>query len=187
MSVAPTEQPNGSFPKPAYERFADWLAAWSLRLCHLLLLTLLILTLTGVFFRYLLVSPLAWSEELARYLLIWLSLLGAGVVTRRREEVRLTAVVRHFPPEARLLTELTLRALVVVFLSVIFYYSLRMLVSVSSQARATTLPVTMTWAHGSLAVGFLLIALQSLVLVAQDIHHLKSAAGRNQRQQQKGG
>ncbi len=37
-----------------------------------------------VFFRYVLNQSLFWSEELARYLLVWLTFLGASVAYRRK-------------------------------------------------------------------------------------------------------
>ena len=36
-----------------------------------------------VFFRYVLNHSLFWSEELARYILVWLTFLGASVAYRR--------------------------------------------------------------------------------------------------------
>ena len=37
-----------------------------------------------VFFRYFLGSPLTWSDELGRYLLVWCSFLGWIIAARRR-------------------------------------------------------------------------------------------------------
>ncbi len=42
-----------------------------------------ILVATQVFFRYVLNSSLFWSEELARYMLVWLSFFGATVAYYR--------------------------------------------------------------------------------------------------------
>lgn len=38
------------------------------------------LTIAQVFFRFALNSPLVWSEELARLLLVWVTFIGAAVV-----------------------------------------------------------------------------------------------------------
>lgn len=39
----------------------------------------------------------AWTEELARYLLIWIVFLGAGIGCRRRQLISLEFVVRRLP------------------------------------------------------------------------------------------
>ena len=42
-----------------------------------------------VFFRYVLNQSLFWSEELARYILVWLTFLGASVAYRRNAHPRI--------------------------------------------------------------------------------------------------
>jgi hypothetical protein len=44
--------------------------------------TMTVVVAVQVFFRYVLNQSLFWSEELARYLLVWLSFLGASVAYR---------------------------------------------------------------------------------------------------------
>lgn len=50
-----------------------------------------------VFFRYVLNHSLFWSEELARFLLIWLTFLGASVAYYRRVHPGIDTVTRLFP------------------------------------------------------------------------------------------
>ncbi len=42
--------------------------------------TIVVLTIAQVFFRFVLDSPLVWSEELSRLLLVWVTFLGAAIV-----------------------------------------------------------------------------------------------------------
>src|SRR5579859_6934195 len=51
--------------------------------------------------RYLFSQPLAWSDELAAVLFVWLSMLGAVVALRRGEHMRLTTFVRNMSPAWR--------------------------------------------------------------------------------------
>ena len=55
----------------------------------------------GVVSRYVFHSPVTWSDELASTLFLWLALLGAVVASRRREHMRMTAVVNMLEPEKR--------------------------------------------------------------------------------------
>jgi TRAP-type C4-dicarboxylate transport system permease small subunit len=55
----------------------------------------------GVFSRFVLHTPLAWSEELSRYLFVWLSFLGASVAFRRGLHLGMEALVNRLPKELR--------------------------------------------------------------------------------------
>ena len=51
-----------------------------------------------VFFRYVLNHSLFWSEELARYILVWLTFLGASVAYRRGVHPRIDLFVSRVSP-----------------------------------------------------------------------------------------
>ena len=50
-----------------------------------------------VIFRYILKSPLAWSEELARYLFVWVSFIGSVVAARRNQHIGVEMLVNKLP------------------------------------------------------------------------------------------
>jgi TRAP-type transport system small permease protein len=52
-----------------------------------------ILICVQVFYRYILEAPLTWSEEILRFLFVWLSFLGATIVFRRGGHFRLDFLV----------------------------------------------------------------------------------------------
>lgn len=52
--------------------------------------------LLGVLFRYVLKDSLSWSEELARYLMIWCACLGAAVAYREGSHFAITLIVDKF-------------------------------------------------------------------------------------------
>src|ERR1035437_6326591 len=66
----------------------------------LIVIEVLILV-AGVVARYLLRSPLVWSDELASILFLWLAMLGAVVAFRRSEHMRMTTFVTMAPPIVR--------------------------------------------------------------------------------------
>ena len=55
----------------------------------------------GIFARFVLNSPLIWSDELASLLFLWLAMLGAAVAFRRGEHMRMTAFVNMSSPTMR--------------------------------------------------------------------------------------
>jgi TRAP-type C4-dicarboxylate transport system permease small subunit len=63
----------------------------------LLSVIMTVTVLGGVFFRYVLRSPLGWSEELSRYLMIWMALLSVGLCIWRHEHVGVTMFIKKLP------------------------------------------------------------------------------------------
>ena len=80
----------------------------ALRACLILLVVTLVASVAWqVFSRYLLADPSSWTEELARFLLIWIGMLGAGYAFRQHAHLGLellpqklkgipARVLRHF-------------------------------------------------------------------------------------------
>src|SRR3954471_17134246 len=64
----------------------------------LLVVAEIVILFAGVVSRYVLRSPLIWSDELASILFLWLAMLGSAVAFRRAEHMRMTALVSTVRP-----------------------------------------------------------------------------------------
>jgi tripartite ATP-independent transporter DctM subunit len=64
----------------------------------ILVLAEVVILFSGVVSRYLLDSPLFWTDELANFLFLWLSMLGVVVALRRDGHMRLTTLANWMPP-----------------------------------------------------------------------------------------
>ncbi len=60
-------------------------------------LSMALIVALQVFSRYVLNHSLFWSEELARFLLVWLTFLGASVAYRRRAHASIDVLFRRLP------------------------------------------------------------------------------------------
>jgi TRAP-type C4-dicarboxylate transport system permease small subunit len=69
-----------------------------------MLVAICVIVFVNVFFRYFLHIGLGWSEELARYLQVWMTFLGATVAVKRWAHFQLTIVDQFIPGTARRLT-----------------------------------------------------------------------------------
>lgn len=99
----------------------DWAARRGALLC---LGTMFMVVMFQVFSRYLFNSPPPWTEELARYMMIWLGLLGATMSFKSRMDAVLVDSV--FPPRPHWLgtiADLLHSFAVLMFLGPIIYYS----------------------------------------------------------------
>ena len=68
-----------------------------------------------VFTRFLLKNPSSFTEELARYLLIWIGLLGASYVAGRKMHLAIDIVVNRLTGRARILAEYLIEVSILVF------------------------------------------------------------------------
>src|SRR3954464_15867496 len=97
----------------------------SCRLIETLLVILLALMVVLVFgnvvLRYALNSGITVSEELSRWLFVWLTFLGAIVAVREHAHLGVDALVRRLPPAGR-------RACLVVSLALMLYATWLLLV-----------------------------------------------------------
>jgi tripartite ATP-independent transporter DctM subunit len=57
-----------------------------------------IILFAGVVSRYVFNSPIIWTDELANFLFLWLSMIGTVVALRRNEHMRLTTLVNWVRP-----------------------------------------------------------------------------------------
>jgi TRAP-type C4-dicarboxylate transport system permease small subunit len=83
-------------------RLVDGLNRGLTWLIGLLLAVMAVSVFTQVMVRFVLTAAginlsAAWTEELARYVLIWVVFLGAGIGCRRRQLISLEFVVRRLP------------------------------------------------------------------------------------------
>ena len=66
------------------------------------LATMVVLVFTNVVLRYLFNSGIATSEELSRWLLVWLTFLGAIVALRQHAHLGVDTLVHALPPRGKL-------------------------------------------------------------------------------------
>jgi TRAP-type C4-dicarboxylate transport system permease small subunit len=82
-----------------------WIAANGLEIAlAAMLVAICVIVFAGVFFRYFLHIGLGWTEELARYLQVWLTFVGATIAVKRWAHFQLTLVNQWISDGARRLT-----------------------------------------------------------------------------------
>ncbi len=100
--------------------------------------------LIGTFWRYVLNDPILWTEEAARYLMIWMALIAASISMARREHVSMNLLVHRFPKSIRRVVETMTSMAVGYFLYVLTREGILMVVSARSQI-SPALGISMFW------------------------------------------
>jgi TRAP-type C4-dicarboxylate transport system permease small subunit len=142
-------------------RFIGVIEWWSM----LLLVLMVVLVFLGVFFRYVLGASLAWYDEFASYLLVWLTFCGAVAASYRGRHIGFDLVVNRFMPRTRRVAGVVAELLVLGFHVVLFYYGW-ILTQKMGDETAVSLPwVRMGWVYSVLPIAgglMLLISLERL-------------------------
>ena len=99
----------------AYRKLNDKLVAGLQVLVVVVFSILVIDVIWGVASRYILGNQAAWSEELARLLMVWLALLGAALACREDRHLGLDVIVRTWPEEVQRLGRLFVYLAIIAF------------------------------------------------------------------------
>lgn len=94
------------------------------RACVLLLVLLVLDVWLGVLVRYVIPLPLTFTEELARYLMIWMALLAVSSGIVYREHIGVEFIFQRCPPEARRWLAVAFDVIGFVFFAALFWYGL---------------------------------------------------------------
>jgi TRAP-type C4-dicarboxylate transport system permease small subunit len=124
-----------------------------------LLAALLICVLLGVVTRGL-GSPLIWTDEAARMLMVWLASTGWILASRRRAHVRVRFFQDMLPPRAWRGAETTIQLLTVVLGLVVSWFAV-VLVWKNLDLEATSLPISMAWLYVPMIPAGFVIAVQA--------------------------
>lgn len=106
-----------------FRRAIDGINQLTAVICVSLLTALIVISALQVFFRYILEEPMIWSEEAARYLLIWLSFAAGGLVMSSDGHPRVEVLSSILSKRVQALIDLAVQALIFFFLVVFVYVS----------------------------------------------------------------
>ncbi|MGI6284735.1 TRAP transporter small permease [Neomoorella humiferrea] len=87
-------------------RIVEILDSIELKISMLLTLMVFAVVILAVMFRYIVRSPLSWSDMIARYMLIWIVGLGVLPAYRRRSHIGVDMVIRLLPARAKRVVEI---------------------------------------------------------------------------------
>ena len=121
-----------------------------------------------VFSRYVLNHSLFWSEELARFLLVWLTFLGAGVAYRRRAHASVDLLYQHLPAAGRRLASLATHVCTLFFAGIMVVYGYKFAYFVRLQiSPALFLPKWIP--HSIVCIAGVIIAVHALAFFFRDL------------------
>jgi TRAP-type C4-dicarboxylate transport system permease small subunit len=123
--------------------------------------------------RYVMKNPLPWTEELARYLMIWMVFIGASCIIKKWDNIHVDFFMSMFKKKTRAILLLIQKFLILVLLVFFFHLCFTVFSKVGIYQMTPSLRISMFWPQSGLTAGFLLMALQNIGVILDDIFKKK--------------
>lgn len=115
------------------------------------LAVMFVVVMLGVFSRYGMASAIRWSEELARYLMIYMVFLGSTLSFRAKKHPALNFLIDKLPPRLRLFWDFAIDFLIVAVLLLLIYGGIEKFEG--PIGRSPALRVRYTWVYLAIPLG----------------------------------
>ena len=160
-AIAGKEIPGMTFQEKAasWEKRLEQVENWVM---ILLIVLLVIVTFLQVFSRYALRNPFFWTEELARFLFIYVCMLGIAMGIAVKGHYGFDVLFRSLPRRVKVPMGLILYFIMGFFILVLTIKGFEELSSTTNQV-SVSLPVTMVWSYVALPAGGILMLIHHLL------------------------
>ena len=122
---------------------------------------MLVVVSAQVWYRFVLNNPLAWSEELARYLFVWVSFLGSAAGIRMNVHLGIDLIDKLLSTRGRKIMTIIVNLAIQIFLAVVIFWGIKILKVVQFQ-KSASMGIPMTYPYLAVPVGSALMLLNSI-------------------------
>ncbi len=109
-------------------------------------------------------APLIWTDELSRFLMVWIAVFGWILASRKRIHVRIRFFQDLLPGRLHGTVEMAFQVALIAFGALVAWYGVG-LVAKNVDLEATTLPLSMAWMYAPIVLAGVVTALQAAVEV----------------------
>jgi TRAP-type transport system small permease protein len=113
--------------------------------------------------RYVMNDSAAWTEEIARYLLIGVVFVGAAIGVRRNNHIQVDFLFRYLPPRASRVVATAVDAVRIVFFATTCVLSVQMMLRMGNYSM-TIIDAPMNIVYGVCLAGFAAMLVRSVLL-----------------------
>lgn len=150
------------------DRLVDTLIAAVRLVCILLATAIFIIVVVAVIARYGFGQAVSWTEEVPRYLLIWVSFLGAAACVLRREHVGFDVLLNALAPPVRRVVSAAISLMIFGFGFVMLRYGIDFVRDFGSDLMET-IPYTNYWYYPAMPVAGALMMVFALKVLVDDL------------------
>jgi len=124
---------------------------------------------TGLFTQY-----LTWTEEAARYLMIWMAFLAVGIAAKDNSHFRMAAFVDNLPPGARKIVNFIASLISILFMCALVYYGFAMILRQMETGQLSPILKIYMWIpYLAIPIGILDMAVRTAVRTVRELRMKK--------------
>ena len=142
-------------------------------IASLVLAFITLLTVAGVFCRYVLNRPIAWQEEVSMVAMVWLVFMGCSVVAKRSAHIPIDTLTRLLPEKYRHLWLCCVNGLIVLVLGLMFWHATKL--TLQTQKLTTILKIPYQFVYGVAPLSTLLMIGHILTETVRSVRRQRSA------------
>lgn len=150
-----------------FRKLSDTINKVCLTICVALLGAMVVVTFVQIICRVFF-TALSWSEELARYFLIWASLLGAGCVYKSGSNIAVLFVQGLLPEKLKNFARILVHILCGIFFVLVIYHGFRYMGMMGTQ-KSAALHVPMKYMYLAIPLGCGIMGIHALDAILGEI------------------
>lgn len=120
-------------------------------------------------------DPLTWTDELSRFLMVWLAVFGWVLASRQRIHVRIRYFQNLLPPPAHKAVEIVIQIALTMLGALITYFSVGLVIK-NHDLEATSLPLSMAWMYAPMVLAGAVTTVQGIVELAGAMQRVRASA-----------
>lgn len=124
-----------------------------------------------VIMRYVFSNSLVWSEELGKFLFVWITWLGISLGERKGEHIKITMLLDRLPFKVAQFVNLLSEIVVIAICAVTFYYGVDLVMSQMTTHYAG-IKISVSWGYLAVVVGCGLMIIRSVWGFGKSVKYL---------------
>ncbi len=146
----------------AFQKCMDFVDKIVQVICVVLMFAMLACVVLQVISRYFLPFSLSWTEELARFIMLWLIFLGASHIAKASSYIKVDFLVKKLPAKVQFVCNVIVKVMILGTAAHYAWNCFSVFSTVMTQEVSPSMQIPMVIPRFSLVVGFVLIFLQAL-------------------------
>lgn len=117
-------------------------------------------------------NSLYWSEELGKFLFVWISWLGISLGEREGEHIKISMLTNRFPHKTAHVFNIISSLIVLAICLITFYYSSSLVLS-QWTTRYAGIHISISWGYLAVAVGTALMSIRGTIAILKSVQEIK--------------
>ena len=155
-----------------FNRLIEWLDGLSRCAVVVFVITITVVMLAQVFFRYVINSSLQWSEEISIWALIWMVFVGSAVIMRDWAHINIPTFTNLLPMKIRPYFLIFSKVATILFLLTVVWFGFKVF-GQDFHARSPSLNLSTRWAKLAIPVGAVLMTIFAINALLLDFINLR--------------